>query len=128
MPRVPQRRIVFRPAAAYTTSFTSQWFTTPYHDGIILNLYATALAASPSVVISIEGWDTNGSGAAVELLAAAAVTDANPTHKQLKLYPGAITSANAALDRPLPSKWRVKATAADADSLTYKFFADLIPA
>jgi hypothetical protein len=127
MPRVGKRRIIMRPPAAYTTTYTSQWFTTPYHVGIVVNLYATA-ASSGSVVVKIQGWDTDGSGAAVDLLTAAAVTTGSPTHKQLKMYPGCITSANLALDYPLPKKWRVVATeGTPGNSLTYELFADLIP-
>jgi len=120
-----KRRIVFRPAAAYTTTFTSNPYTTPYHTGIVVNLYATA-AASGSVVVKIQGWDTDGSGTWVDLLTAAAVTTGSPTHKELKLYPGAITASNLARDFLLPRKWRVVATeGTPGNSLTYKLFCDI---
>lgn len=123
-----KRRIILRPAAAYTTTFTSQPYTTPYHNGIMLMLYATALAATPSIVMKIQGWDVDGAGTWTDLLTDAAVTTAAPTGSELKMYPGAITAANAALDRPLPNKWRVVCTHGDADSITYKLFAVLFPA
>ena len=58
-----------------------------------------------------------------------AVTTASPTHSELKLYPGAITAANAALDRPLPNQWRVVATHdAEGDPITYELFVDIFAA
>lgn len=128
MPSRGTRRIVFRPLAAYTTAYLSRTYNTPYHNGMVLNIRATALAATPGVTMSIEGWDTDGSGTWVSLLADAAVTTAAPTHSELKLYPGAITAANVALDRPLPARWRVRVAVADADSLTYELFADIFAA
>jgi hypothetical protein len=123
-----KQRISLRPLAAYTTTFTSRSFTKPYHNGMVVTIRATAVAATPSVVVKIQGWDTDGSGTWVDLLADAAVTDASPTVSQLKLYPGAITAANAALDLPLPNRWRIVATHADADSITYELFADIFAA
>jgi hypothetical protein len=123
-----KQRISILPLAARTTTQTSRSYTTPYHNGIILSLYATALAATPSIVMKIQGWDVDGAGTWTDLLADAAVTTAAPTASDLKLYPGAITAANVALDRPLPSKWRVVVTHGDADSITYKVFATIFPA
>lgn len=127
MSRVGHRRISLRNSAAYTTTFTGNAYTTPYHSKMIVTIRATALSATPSVTVKIQGWDTDGSGDWVDLLTDAAVTDANPTVSQLKLYAGAITAANAALDLPAPKKWRVIATHGDADSLTYELFVDLWP-
>jgi len=125
MPRVPQRRIPLRASAAYTTTFTSRSYTTSYHSRMVLTLRATAVVDTPSVVAKIQGWDTDGAGGWVDLLEDAAVTTGAPTLSQLKLYPGAITSANNALDLPAPKKWRVIVTHADADSITYELFMDL---
>ncbi len=118
-----KQRISLRPSAAHATTFTSRSFTTPYHNGIVLTIRSTALTATASVTMKIQGYDTDGSGGWVDLLADAAVIDAAPTVSQLKLYPGAITAANVALDLPLPTKWRVVATHLNAASMTYKLFA-----
>ena len=120
-----KRRIQIFSSAARTATVTSASYTTPYHSGAVVSLYATALSATPSIVMKIQGWDVDGAGTWTDILADAAVTTAAPTASNLKLYPGAITAANAALDLPLPKKWRVVVTAGDADSITYEVFADL---
>ena len=91
--------------------------------GVVVTIDATASAATPSVVFTIQGKDQL-SGTYRTILASAAVTGVSTT--VLKVYPGLTAAANAAANDVLPPVWRVIATAGDADSLTYSVAADTI--
>lgn len=91
--------------------------------GLHLTINVSAVDATPSVVFTLQGKDT-ASGTYYTLLASAAITGTGTT--VLKLYPGLSASANAIANDVLPSVWRVIATHADADSITYTVGADLL--
>lgn len=91
-----------------------------YHRGVTVVIDVTAAADTPSVVFTVQGRDPT-SGKYYALLASAAVTEAGTT--RLTVYPGITAATNAAASLPLPLEWRVNATAADADSLTYSVSA-----
>ena len=91
--------------------------------GLHLVIDVTAAAATPSVVFTIQGKDEL-SGKYYTLLASAAVTATGTT--VLKVYPGITAAANASVSDLLPRTWRLDATHADADSITYSVGASVI--
>lgn len=92
--------------------------------GLRVTINVTAIAATPSVVFTIQGKDPV-TGAYYTVLASAAVTGTGVT--TLYVYPGSAVTANAAANFHLPSTWRVIATHGDADSITYVVGAELLP-
>jgi hypothetical protein len=84
--------------------------------GVVVVIDCTAIAASPSVVFTIQGKD-EVSGKYYTILASAAITGTGTT--VLRVYPGLTASANVTVSDVLPHTWRVIATHGDADSITY---------
>ncbi len=84
--------------------------------GVHVVIDATAATATPSVVFTIQGKDPV-SGQYYTLLASAAITGVSTT--VLRVFPGATVAANTVANDCLPGVWRVIATHADADSITY---------
>lgn len=119
----PAELTLFASAARTTLQATADQTNYGY-QGIIVIIVATAKTATPSVTFTLEGKDP-ASGTYYTILASAAVTDAGTTI--LRAYPGAVASANAAVDDRLPLTWRVSVTVGDADSLTYSVGAILLP-
>jgi hypothetical protein len=109
-------------SAARTASTNSPDQTNYNARGVVVVIDATALAATPSVVFTIEGMAAPG--VYYPILASAAVTGVSRT--VLVVYPGIAEAANAKASHPLPRFWRVSAVAADADSLTYAVYASQI--
>lgn len=93
------------------------------HQGVRIHIKATAAAATPSVVFTIQGKDAI-TGDYYTLLASAAVTGISETF--LLVYPTVTASANAVANNVLPASWRVNCVAADADSITYTVTAELL--
>jgi len=111
-------------SAARTASVNSSTFPNSRHKGLHLVIDATASAATPSVVFTIQGYSPLGDDY-YTILASAAVTGAATT--VLRVYPGLAAAANLAVSDCLPPLWRVSAVAGDADSLTYSVAALLLP-
>ncbi len=88
--------------------------------GVKVYINVTASADTPSVVFAIEEKDPV-SGTYTAILTAAAMT--GTAVKQLTAYPGVTAVANLVIDLPLARTWRVTATHADADSITYSVAA-----
>lgn len=84
----------------------------------------TAAAATPSVVFTIQGKDSV-SGNYYTILASSAITGTGTT--VLKVYPGITAAANASVSDVLPGTWRINATHADSDSITYSVSVALVP-
>ena len=91
--------------------------------GVKVVIDVTAASATPSVVFTIQGKDTV-SAKYYTILASAAITGTGTT--VLTVYPGLTASANAVANDILPRDWRVIATHADADSITYSVGAQVI--
>jgi phosphoribosylcarboxyaminoimidazole (NCAIR) mutase len=117
---LPNDAKVILASAARTASVTGDWIGNAGHRGLHLIINVTAAAATPSVVFTIQGRDPV-SGDPYDLLVSSAITGTGMT--VLKIYPGIATAANAAASDVLPAQWRVKAVAADSDSLTYSIAA-----
>lgn len=84
--------------------------------GIHVVIDVTAIADSPSMVVTIEGYDV-ASGKWYTILASAAIVGTGTT--VLRVYPGLAASSNVIADDSLPKIFRIKAVNADADSITY---------
>ncbi len=112
-------------SAARTATVNSADQTNSNGRGVLVTLNVTALADTPSVVLSIEG--KMGSVYEALLTAAAAVT-ATGIHSYL-VYPGcgaASADVVQVAGFPLPRTWRVTVTHGDADSITYSVTASVI--
>lgn len=76
----------------------------------------SAVAATPSVVVTIDGYDY-GSDSWYNILTGVAVTTV--TFNIYKVHPDLTAVANLVAKDGLPYLWRVALTHADADSITY---------
>lgn len=104
-------------ASAARTATTSSADQTNYNaKGVRIFINATASAATPSVVFTVEVKDPV-SATYTAVATSAAITGAG--HTVVTVYPGITTAANVSIAHVLGRTWRVTATAADADSLTY---------
>lgn len=99
------------------------------HSGVHVVIRVTALAATPAVTPTIEGWDV-ASQTWYTLLAGTTITDVTvgspPQTTVLKVAPGITPSPNAAAADYLPAIWRVTMTHGDTDSITYSVGANLV--
>lgn len=120
---VPEGRTLLASVARTASVNTDDQFNVG-HRGCHLVIDATASAATPSVVFTIQGKDP-ASGKYYTILASAAVTGVSTT--VLRVFDGATPAANLAANDVLPAVWRVSAVAGDADSLTYSIGVSLVP-
>lgn len=91
-------------------------------DSAVIVIDATAAAATPSVVFTVQGKDAV-SGKYYTILASAAVTGISTT--VLRVGPGLTAATNLAVNDIMPTVWRVSVAAGDADSLTYSLGASV---
>lgn len=119
----PQQQIVLA-SEARTATVASDTFANPGWRGLILVIDATASAATPSVVFTIQGYSPLGDDH-FTILASAAITGTGTT--VLRVYPGLTAAANTVANDVLPHLWRVNAVHADADSITYSVNAIMLP-
>lgn len=110
------RLLTLFPSAARTATANTDDVINDGARGVHLVINVTAAAATPSVVFTIQGKDEL-SDAYYTILESAAITGTGTT--VLKVFPGATAAANTVANDCLPRVWRLLATAADADSLTY---------
>lgn len=110
-------------SAARTASVNTDPQFNAQHKGAHVIIDATAFAATPSVVFTIQGQDSV-SAKWYDLLVSAAITGTGTT--VLKVYPGIGVVANGAASDVLPAVWRVQVVAGDADSLTYSVSVNLL--
>ncbi len=83
--------------------------------GVVVVIDVTAIAATPSLTVTIRGKDT--SGKTWTILASAAITGTGTT--TLKVYPGLTAAANAVANDVIPDNCEVDFSHGDADSITY---------
>ncbi len=105
---------------ARTATTTSPTFDNHQATGALLVMRVTAIDATPTVTPKIQ---VSADGTTwVDYLVVTAGLAATGTTSYL-LYPGILASADGAVTEswnlPLPRLWRVVATHADADSITY---------
>jgi len=110
-------------SAARTATVSSATFNNGNYRGGQFVIDVTAITATPSVVFSIEAVDAL-SGQVFSLLDSVAIVAVGTT--VLRVYPGLTAAANLVANDLLPWQWRVTATHADADSITYSVAANLM--
>lgn len=110
-------------SAARTASVDSADQTNYNGKGLHLVIDVTAITATPSITVTIQGKDPL-SGKYYTILAAAAITGVSTVI--LKVYPALTAAANLTASDILPRTWRVSVVNADADSITYSIGASLI--
>lgn len=111
-------------SAARTATGNSGDLTNGSHRGAHVVIDVTAVTATPSVVFTIQGKDKTSSQY-YTILASAAITGTGTT--VLRVFPGATASANVTANDQIPEVWRILATHADGDSITFSVGACLIP-
>jgi hypothetical protein len=114
---LPSQGVLF-PSAARTATPTVPTEFGPTHMsvGITVRIDATAVAATPSVEFSIQGWDEAGQDW-FEILRSVAVTAVGVT--TMKVDPRIAAGANVAAQHGLVPRMRVAPIHGDADSITY---------
>lgn len=108
------------PSAARTTTPDTQEFRVDRRGvaptALILTVDVTAIAATPSITVTINRVDPV-SGKATALLTSLAITAAGTT--TLKVGPYLAAAANAVAEDYMPPVFRIDVAHADADSITY---------
>lgn len=114
------------PSVARTASTNSPDIRNDLGTGLVLAINVSAVSATPSVVFTIEGKDI-ASGKYYTILASAAQTGVTTNPLILRVHPQLTAAANTVAKDMLPAVWRVSATHADADSITYTVSASMVP-
>ena len=110
------KRITVFESAARTADPTTYDGDMEGGKGLILIIDVTAISATPSVVLTVQGLD-HVSDSTYDILASAAITGTGTT--RIAIYPGMPAEANLKEDEPMPRHFKVKAVHGDADSITY---------
>jgi hypothetical protein len=110
-------------SAARTATHNSADLKNHFGSGIHLVIDCTAAADTPSVVFTLQGKD-EASGKYYTLIASAAITGTGTT--VLRMFRGGTAAANLVVNDNLPRTFRVLATHADGDSITYSVGASII--
>lgn len=110
-------------SAARVTTTSSADFINYNGKGLKVFIDTTAFTATPSVVFDIEVKDPV-SGVYTSLLTSVAIIGIS--HTVLTIYPGIAAVANVSVSDILPRTWRITATHANADSLTYSVGSSII--
>ena len=103
---------------ARTATSYSDILENDYWRGVKVFIDVTASADTPSVTFTIQERDAVGKDFK-DILTSAAQTGAISAPVVLTVYPGCVAVANTVLNEPLAREWRIKATHADGDSITY---------
>ena len=113
------------PSAARTATPTIDQYTTEHGSpmGGVFIIDCTAIAATPSVVFTILGYDPVSTKTWV-ILASAAVTAVSTT--VLRVHPELTASANLIAKDLMPDYFTFTAVHGDADSITYSLSAQLV--
>ena len=111
-------------SAARTATPTAVTISTRRAKALFVVINVTAATATPSVVPTIDGYDST-SDTWFNLLTGAAITDANGDVR-LRVGNGLPVTANVSANDYLPDRVRVVMTHGDADSITYSVSAHLV--
>jgi len=110
-------------SAARTATVDSADFINHNARGAHFIINVTAITATPSIMVGIQGKDPVSAGY-YDLLVSTAITTTGIT--VLKIYPGITTIPNGAASDILPWQFRVRVEHADADSITYSVAANMV--
>lgn len=112
-------------SAARTATPTAVTVQVGRYNYLHLACDVTAVTATPSVVVTIDGLDPV-SGKYYNLLTSAALTDSgSPYTRMLKIGPGLPVTTNVSANDVLPDTIRITMTHGDSDSITYSVGANL---
>lgn len=111
-------------SAARTATVDSATFQNYNARGAHFVINVSAITATPSIVVKIQGQDPANLTSFYDILVSSAITTTGTTI--LKVYPGISTIANAAASDILPWGWRVRVEHADTDSITYSVAGNLV--
>ncbi len=109
-------------SAARTATPTAVTVPTGRYRYLDLTLDLTALAATPSLVVTVDARDS-ASGKFYNLITSAAITTVSTN--TYRVGPGLTAAANLVANFVLPDSIRVTVTHGDADSATYTVGANL---
>ena len=109
--------VAFESKARTATAY-SDILENDFWRGVKVFIDVTASADTPSVTFTIQERDQVGRDFK-DILTSAAQTGAISAPVVLTVYPGCVAVANTVLNEPLAREWRIKATHADGDSITY---------
>jgi hypothetical protein len=113
-------------SAARTATPAAATVAVGRYNFLRLVIDVTAIAATPSVVCTIDAYSPL-SGKYHNLLTSAALTESGvPYVRVLTIGPGLPVTANVAANTVLPDQLRVTMTHGDADSITYSVTAELM--
>ncbi len=110
-------------SAARTATVNGSDIINDSHRGANVVIDCTADPSTASVTFTVQGKDET-SGKYYTILESAAVNGTGTT--VLRVYPGIAASSNVAVSEALPRIWRVIATHADSESITYSVGASLL--
>ncbi len=102
-------------SAARTATPTAVTKRVDRAKGVMVLIDVTAVTATPSVVVTIDGVLSDGS--VYTILTSAAITATGRT--ALRIYPGITAASNVAVSDVVPQTIKITATHGDADSITY---------
>jgi hypothetical protein len=86
-------------------------------------LDVTAISLTPSIILSIQGFEGSEAAKFYDLLVSLPITTTGTY--VYKIYPGIIALPNASASDLIPDQWRATTTHANADSMTYSLVAKL---
>lgn len=124
--RVPIRPMTVLPSAARTVATVSKDVRNQYHRGVRIITDVTALTATGTLTVTIQGKSSlPGSADYYTLLAGATITAVG--EQVLTVYPGVTETANVDFSAPLPPIFRVSVAVGNAVSITYSCHVEMMP-
>ncbi len=111
-------------SAARTATVDSATFLNENARGAHFVVNVTAVTATPSIVVKIQGQDPANLTEFYDILVSNAITTIG--RRIFKVYPGINSVSNAATSDILPWGWRVRVEHDDTDSITYSVAANLV--
>ena len=118
-----KRTVTLYPSAARTATPDAIILNSGRSAAVYMVVEVTAAPSSPSVVFTIDLWDS-ASGTAVNLLTSAAV--ASVSSNIYKISPALTESSSLVSTEHVPENIRIKATHGNTDSITYSVSVHLI--
>lgn len=109
---------------ARTATPTAVSYSSEGRRGMHVIIDVTAVTATPSVVATIDSYDS-ASDKWYNLLTSAAFTATGT--RVLRVYPGATVAANLSTNDIVPGTFRIVMTHGNADSITYSVSVHLVP-
>lgn len=111
-------------SAARTATVESATFTNYNARGAHIVIDVSAITATPSIVVKVQGQNPANLTQFYDILVSTAIVATGTTI--LKVYPGITTIPNASASDILPWGWRVRVEHADTDSITYSVAANVV--